>query len=231
MAFASDAAVTHRVGAPSRLRNAGNERAGTSGRSLRRVLDHLLEGGPVDPGHRGHGSHTDGAVLDVVELGVAPAGVVLPRARVRTAGVVGARAGPARGIAAPVDVRQLVDGGLERALQRCPARSQVPSPAVAAAAVDLGVAVRDARAQRLPQRTLQVAFPTAVVGRSLRPGRVVQRVETGEQAEAVAVIAVRARREPRVEGRGGEAGVEVVREGGGVWLVVAAGGGAVPAFG
>src|SRR5439155_5647129 len=199
MAFASDAAVTHRVGTPSRLRNAGNERAGTSGRSLRRVLDHLLEGGPVDPGHRGHGSHTDGAVLDVVELGVAPGGVVLPRSWVRTAGVVGARAGPTGGIAAPVDAGELVDGGLERALQGRPARSQVPSPAVGAAAVDLGVPVRDARVQRLPQRTLQVAFPAAVVSRSLRPRRVVQRIETGEHAEAVAVVAVGARRQPRIE--------------------------------
>src|SRR2546430_17115502 len=110
MAFASDAAVTHRVGAPSRLRNAGNERAGTSGRSLRRVLDHLLEGGPVDPGHRGHGSHTDGAVLDVVELGVAPAGVALRRSRVCAAGVVGARAGPPGGVAAPVEAGEPVDG-------------------------------------------------------------------------------------------------------------------------
>src|SRR5436309_4305302 len=34
---------------------------GTPALSLRRELDHLLEGGPVDPGHGGHGSHTDGA--------------------------------------------------------------------------------------------------------------------------------------------------------------------------
>src|SRR5439155_24426151 len=172
---------------------------------------------------------TDGAVLDVVELGVAPGGVVLARSRVRTAGVVGARAGPAGGIAAPVEAGELVDGGLERALQRRPARSQAPPPAVAAAAVDLRVAVRDARVQRLSQRPLQVAFPATVVGRSLRPGRVVQRVETGEQAEAVAVAAVGAWREPRVEDRMGQARVELVHDGDGVALLVAAAAAAVAA--
>src|SRR5438094_3903849 len=144
-------------------RGTSRTRPGRRALSLCRELDHLLEGGPVDPGDGGHGPHTDGAELDVVELGVALAAVVLRRSRVRTAGVVGARAGPAGGIAAPVDAGELVDGGLERALQGRPARSQVPSPAVGAAAVDLGVPVRDARVQRLPQRTLQVAFPAAVV--------------------------------------------------------------------
>src|SRR5262249_31319570 len=147
----------------------------------------------------GHGSHADGAVLDVVELGVAPAGVVLPRSGIRTARVVGARAGPAGGIAAPVDAGELVDGGLEGALQLCPARSQVPPLAVAAAAIDLGVAVRDARVEGLAERALQIAFPATVVGRSLGPGWVVQRIQTREEAEAVAVVAVRARRQPRVE--------------------------------
>src|SRR5206468_2550408 len=104
----------------------------------------------------------------------------------------------------------------------------LPGVAVAAA-VDLGVAVADARVQRLSQRTLHVAFPTAVVGRSLRPGRVVQRIETGEQAEAVAVIAVRARREPRVEDRVHDARVELVHDRDGVALLVAAGPAAVPA--
>src|SRR5438309_1624357 len=225
MAFASDTAVTHRVVATSGRRNARNERgsAVTSRRSLRRVLDDLLEGGPVDPGHGGHGAHTYGAELDVVELGVAPRAVALPGARVGAARVVGARAGPGGGIAAPVKPGELVDGGLERGLEGRSARGEAPLPAAAvAAAVDLGVAVADARVQRLSQRTLHVAFPTAVVGRSLRPGRVVQRIETGEQAEAVAVIAVRARREPRVEDRVHDARVELVHDRDGVALLVAA---------
>src|SRR5206468_4709962 len=82
--------------------------------SLRRVLDDLLEGRPVDPRHGGHGAHPDGAELDVVELRVAPRGVDLPGARVGAPRVVVARAGPGGGVAAPVEAGELVDGGLER---------------------------------------------------------------------------------------------------------------------
>src|SRR5207249_11377212 len=100
-----------------------------------------------------------------------------------------------------------------------------------AAAVHLRVAVADARIQRLPQRPLQIAFPAAVVCRSLGPRRVVQRIETGEKAEAVAVIAVRARREPRIEDRMGQTGIELVHDGDGGALLVATAAAAVAAVG
>src|SRR5207249_2590961 len=128
-----------------------------------RVLDHLLEGGPVDPRDVRHPHHADRREDDVVVGRIALAGAL-----------VRARAGPRRRVRRPVRRRERIDGALQGALDRGLAGALAAVAALPGApAVDLRVAVRDGGVHRLPERPLQVALPAAVVGRPERAGRVV----------------------------------------------------------